>query len=67
MAMGYLGDFSEKVLKLPVRLSKVNARMLCENNFYTPEKAMKELDLPLVSARESAKKAIDWFRGNNYF
>ena len=67
MTLGYLGDFSEKVLKIPVRLSKVNARMLCENNFYTPQKAMKELDLPLVSARESAKKAIDWFRRNNYF
>jgi len=67
MALGYVGDFSENVLKLPVRLSKVNARMLCEENFYTPEKAMKELDLPFIPAREAAKKAIDWFRANNYF
>lgn len=67
MTLGYVGDFSEKVLKIPVRLSKVNARMLCENNFYTPQKAMKELELPLVSARESTKKAIEWFRENNYF
>ncbi len=67
MAFGYLGDFSENVLTLPVRLSKVNARMLCEENFYTPEKAMNELDLPLIPARESAEKAIKWFRENNYF
>jgi dihydroflavonol-4-reductase len=67
MTLGYLGDFSEKVLNIPVRLSKVNARMLCENNFYTPAKAIKELDFPLISTRQSAKKAIDWFRENYYF
>lgn len=67
MAFGYVGDFSENVLKVPVRLSKVNARMLCEDNFYTPAKAMKEINLPLISAREAAQKAIGWFRENNYF
>jgi dihydroflavonol-4-reductase len=66
MTLGYIGDFSENILKIPVRLSKVNARMLCENNFYTPAKAMQELNLPLTPAREAAKKAIDWFRENNY-
>lgn len=67
MTLGYLGDFSENVLKIPVLLSKVNARMLCENNFYTPAKAMKELDLPVTPASEAAEKAIQWFRENNYF
>lgn len=67
LALGYAGDFSENVLKLPVRLSKVNARMLCEDNYYTPAKAMKELKLPLTSARKATEKAIDWFQANNYF
>lgn len=67
MTLGFLGDFSERVLKIPVRLTKVNARMLCEDNYYTPAKAIKELDLPLIPAREAAEKAIDWFRENNYF
>lgn len=67
IALGYLGDFSEKVLNIPVSLSKVNARMLCEDNYYTPAKAMKELDFPLVPAHFAVKKAIDWFRANNYF
>jgi dihydroflavonol-4-reductase len=67
MMLGHIGDFSENILKIPVRLSKVNARMLCENNFYSPAKAIKELDLPLISAHQSAQKAIDWFRENNYF
>lgn len=67
IGLGYLGDFSENVLNKPVNLSKVNARMLCENNFYTPAKAIKELGFQLISVREAAEKAIRWFRENNYF
>ena len=65
--LGVLGDFSEKVLNRPLQINSVNARMLCMDNYYTPAKAMRELDLPFTPARKAAEKAIDWFRKNKYF
>jgi len=56
--LGYLGDFSERILKKPVQLTSVNARMLCIDNYYTPAKAMKELDFTFVSAEVAIKKVI---------
>jgi len=65
--LGVWGDFSEKVLNRPLQINSVNARMLCMDNYYTPAKAMKELNLPLTSLRKAAGKAIGWFRQNEYF
>ncbi len=65
--LGAWGDFSEKFLKNPVQLTGVNARMLCMDNYYTPEKAMRELHFRMVPAREAVKKAVDWFQKNHYF
>lgn len=65
--LGVWGDFSEKVLNRPLQINSVNARMLCMDNYYTPAKAMKELNLPLTSLRKAAEKAIGWFRQNEYF
>jgi len=56
--LGYLGDFSERILNKPVQLTSVNARMLCIDNYYTPAKAMKELDFTFVSAEVAIKKVI---------
>lgn len=60
--VGKLGDFSESVLKKPVQLTYVNARMLCDGNYYTPAKAVKELGLPLVPVRVAIEKAIGWLK-----
>ena len=65
--LGYGSNFLEKVLGIPVPLTAVNARMLRLGNYYTPAKAMKELQFPLVPANDAVKKAILWFRENGYF
>ncbi len=58
---GKAGDFSERVLKKPVDLTYVNARMLCLGNYYTPAKAVREIDLPVVPVKESVEKTLKWF------
>ncbi len=58
---GSVGDVIEKLFKAPVELTYVNARMLCQENYYTPAKAVKELDFPVVPARKFIKKTLRWF------
>lgn len=62
--IGRAGDFFERVLKKPVQLTYVNARMLCLDNFFTPAKAVKDLDLPVVPVKEAVGKTLIWFREN---
>jgi dihydroflavonol-4-reductase len=58
---GIIGDFKERVLNKPVQLTYVNARMLCLNNYYTPAKAIREIDLSLVPAQEAIISTLKWF------
>jgi dihydroflavonol-4-reductase len=67
LILGWAGSFIEKVLKTPVQLTSANAKMLCLGNYFTPAKAIKELDFKLTATKESAEKAILWFQKNNYF
>ena len=62
---GVAGNFFEKVLKKPVQLTLVNARMLCIKSFYSPDKAIRELDLPIVPAKEAIETALEWFVENH--
>jgi dihydroflavonol-4-reductase len=62
--LGYAGNFSEKILKTPVQLTRVNARMLCLKNYYTAEKAVNELKFPFVPAENAIRKTLQWFHEN---
>jgi dihydroflavonol-4-reductase len=62
--LGYAGDFSEKVLNKPVQLTRVNAQMLCMENYYIADKATKELQFPFVPVEKAIKKTLNWFRNN---
>ncbi len=63
---GVVGDFLEKYFKIPVRLTSQNAKMLCTGNYYSAEKAKKELDFKVVPVQQSIERAILWFQNNNY-
>uniref|UniRef100_UPI0032170326 NAD-dependent epimerase/dehydratase family protein n=1 Tax=uncultured Draconibacterium sp. TaxID=1573823 RepID=UPI0032170326 len=67
LAAGYCGSCYEKIRKKPIQLTYTNARMLCLNNFFTADKACRELDFKVVPVSESVEKAILWFQKNNYF
>jgi len=61
---GYCGSMVEKLFKKPVQLTYTNARMLCLNNYFSSDKACKELDFRIVPTLNSAEKAISWFKAN---
>lgn len=63
--LGLLGDFSERLLNIQVRLTSVNARLLCLKNYYSPAKAIKELNFPFVPAETAIQKAIRWSECKN--
>ena len=61
---GFVGDILERIFNVHVPLTLVNARMLCQQNYYTAAKAKKELGLPNVSAEQSIGKTLQWFKVN---
>ena len=63
--VGLMGDFFEKEFKKTVRLTSTNARMLCMD-YYSAEKAIKELDFRVIPVKQSIERAILWFKNNNY-
>lgn len=65
--LGYIGSFTEIVFKVPVELTRTNAKMLCMANYYTSKKAVMQIDFRQVPVDESMKRAILWFQNHNYF
>ena len=64
---GYVGSVLEKLFGVQVDLTYVNARMLRLENYYSAEKAVKQIDFKQITVEESMKRAIFWFQNNNYF
>ncbi len=58
---GIAGTIFERLFKRPVLLTYVNSRILCLENFYSPAKAIRELDMPLIPAIEALRKALPSF------
>lgn len=65
--LGVLGNALEKGFRFPVRFTSVNMKMLCEENYYSAQKAEKEIAFEIVPVQESMERAILWFKSNNYF
>ncbi len=64
--LGCAGDLLERRFNIPVQLTSANAKMLCIRNYYSAEKAIKEIDFEVIPLQQSLEKAILWFRTNNY-
>jgi dihydroflavonol-4-reductase len=58
---GIAGSFIERIFKIPMLLTLVNARMLCRENYYSHAKARRELNMPLIPAIEAVRKALPSF------
>jgi dihydroflavonol-4-reductase len=50
----------------PARISYAIARISLDANFYSGEKAVKELELPQTPIRIAVREAFAWFRENGY-
>ena len=64
--VGQVGGIIEKATGQPVRLDPTNARLLNANNFYSPAKAIRELQLPQTPIETAIGDALDWFKENGY-
>lgn len=60
-AGGYVGNFL-RFLGINTQLSVTNTKMLCINNFYTSDKAKKDLKTNFRDIETGIREAIDWFR-----
>ncbi len=67
LTAGYCGSLVEKVFKKSPQLTYTNARMLCLSNYFSANKACNELDFSIIGTANSAEKAINWLKANNYF
>jgi len=67
LVTGMAGSFIEKHFKKNVLLTKINARMICQGNYYQAGKAVAELNFEFKPAEIPVKKSILWFLKNNYF
>ncbi|MEL6132426.1 MAG: NAD-dependent epimerase/dehydratase family protein [Bacteroidota bacterium] len=61
IGLGKVNSFMEAKWGMTPRLSEVNARMLCLDNYFSNRKAQQELGLRPTVARDSAKAALTWF------
>ncbi len=62
LAAGYGFDLAGRLLGFEPDVNSVTARMGYAPHYYTPEKAIRELDLPQSPLEPAIKRALDWFR-----
>jgi dihydroflavonol-4-reductase len=64
-SVGILGSLASKSGR-DVLLNHNNAKILTVRNFYSAEKAFRELDFHQSDIRTAIRRALDWFMDNNY-
>jgi len=65
-AYGYLGTALGKLSGKAPNLSHATARVAIDHQFYSPEKAVRELNMPQTPIEAAIQDAFDWFKNNNY-
>ena len=63
---GSLGSFFESISGNPAKLNSVNARLLCTDNYYSPAKAVGELNMPQTPVSHAIEDALEWFEQYGY-
>lgn len=65
-SMGKLGSWGGKWLGYTPPISYPMARIACEGHYYSPAKAVSELELPQTPIEVAAQEAFQWFSKNGY-
>ncbi len=63
---GNLGSLYETLSGKPAKLNSVNARLLCTDNYYSSDKAIRELDMPQTPVNKAIEDALEWFSQYGY-
>ena len=63
---GSIGSLYENLSGKPAKLNSVNARLLCTDNYYSPAKAVRELNMPQTPVIKAIEDALEWFAQYGY-
>lgn len=62
-SIGYVGDLL-RFIGVSTAVSTTHMKILCVENFYTNQRAKKDLDIELQPVEKGIKSAIEWFRSH---
>ena len=65
--IGRTGDAISSLIGRKIPLSYANSALLTIDNYYTPKKAMDELNMPQTPLKDAIADAVSWFAANKYF
>ncbi|MFT6369840.1 MAG: dihydroflavonol-4-reductase [Maribacter sp.] len=63
---GQMGSLYEKVTGKPSKLNHINGQLLLTDNYYSPTKAIRELQLPQTPIEQAIEDALGWFTEFGY-
>jgi dihydroflavonol-4-reductase len=63
---GFVSQTFAQVFKKAPKVSYAVARLSLITNYFTADKAVKELDMPQTPIKIAVKEAFDWFKSNGY-
>lgn len=66
LGMGGLNSSIARISKKPPKLSYGMASMASVSQYFSPAKAVKELDMPQTPIEEAIASSLNWFKENNY-
>ncbi len=66
-SIGRSGDLISSVIGRKIPVSYANSSLLTIDNYYTPKKAVEELNMPQTSLEDAIADAVSWFAANKYF
>jgi dihydroflavonol-4-reductase len=66
ISIAALFSFIQFIFRLSLSFNLTNQRLLCLDNYFSNEKAVRELDLKPTSTETSILKAKSWFELNKY-
>ncbi|MBK8922298.1 MAG: NAD-dependent epimerase/dehydratase family protein [Saprospirales bacterium] len=66
LSYGYIGTLIGTVFRQPPTLNHATAKVSCMGQYYSPQKAVAELDLPQTPIETAIRSAFDWFNQHQY-
>lgn len=64
--VGEAGQIYQTVLGKASKLDRINSRLLCADNYYSPAKAVTELNLKQTPVSQAISDALEWFGQYGY-
>jgi dihydroflavonol-4-reductase len=66
LSIGFLASVAARIIRRPPKLSYSMAKLALEEQFYSPEKARKELGMPATPIKEAVNHCLTWWEENAY-